>query len=242
MMTTAASSRTVLIACTSIAIRSRLVDAVRQSGHQTLEATRTSELIDLVDSNSSNLDLLLLDLGLASGDKLPLVRRIREYSGKLPIIVFSGSITSAEDVRELSKLGVKDYLNEHLESTQVLPSLAPHLFPDSFNRRSSPRVVLTVPVSYLFDNTITGALTLNISKDGLAVRTMNPLEVSIQVCVRFRLPGSIFEIDAHSRVVWSDQRVGMGLQFERVDLSAQATIDEYIDNRHGNEANISKTG
>jgi hypothetical protein len=47
--------------------------------------------------------------------------------------------------------------------------------------------------------------------------------------VRFRLPGSKVDVEADSRVAWSDRRVGMGLQFEKVDPADQAAIDEFVD-------------
>jgi uncharacterized protein (TIGR02266 family) len=111
----------------------------------------------------------------------------------------------------------------------ILPSLAPHLFPDNFNRRGSPRVVLGIPVAYRFGNTIAAALTLNLSKGGVAIRTMSPLQSAAKVRVRFRLPGSKRDIEAESRVAWSDRRVGMGLQFEKVDSEDQAAVDEFVD-------------
>jgi uncharacterized protein (TIGR02266 family) len=79
---------------------------------------------------------------------------------------------------------------------------------------------------------VAAALTLNIGPGGLAIRTMNPLDVATTVRARFRLPGSATEIEADSRVVWRDRRVGMGLQFERMEAGDQATIDEYVDQRH----------
>jgi uncharacterized protein (TIGR02266 family) len=111
----------------------------------------------------------------------------------------------------------------------ILPSLAPHLFPDNFNRRGSPRVVLGIPVAYRFGNTIAAALTLNLSKGGVAIRTMSPLDQHAKVRVRFRLPGSKLDVEADSRVAWSDRRVGMGLQFEKADPADQAAIDEFVD-------------
>ena len=72
----------------------------------------------------------------------------------------------------------------------IVPALAPHLFPEHYNRRSSPRVVLGIPVSYRVGNTIATALTLNISHGGLAIRTTSPLDVGTIVKVRFRLPGA----------------------------------------------------
>ena len=100
------------------------------------------------------------------------LRRIDE--GRLTVLVFSGTISSADEVRELASLGVAGYVNEYSAVQHILPSLAPHLFPDSFNRRGSPRVVLGIPIAYRFGNTIATALTLNLSRGGIAVRTDQP--------------------------------------------------------------------
>ena len=78
------------------------------------------------------------------------------------------------------------------------------------------RDVLNIPVAYHWDNTLATAFTLNLSKGGLGVRTMSPLDTGTKIRVRFRLPGSDHDIEADSRVAWSDRLVGMGLQFEHV--------------------------
>ena len=172
----------------------------------------------------------MLDLRLPHAGGVELVRAIRKIDGgRIPILVFSGTIASAEEVKELASLGVAGYVNEYSAVQHILPSLAPHLFPDNFNRRGSPRVVLGIPVAYRFGNTIAAALTLNLSKGGVAIRTMSPLEQGSKVRVRFRLPGSKLDIEAESRVAWSDRRLGMGLQFERVEPSDQQAVDEFVD-------------
>ena len=89
--------------------------------------------------------------------------------------------------------------------------------------------MLGIPVAYRFGNTIAAALTLNLSKGGVAIRTMSPLQQHAKVRVRFRLPGSRLDIEAESRVAWSDRRVGMGLQFEKVASAEQQAIDEFVD-------------
>ena len=231
-----------LIASGATGVRNRFAEALRQAGHRTLEAARTPDLLGSVDADRTGVDLLLLDLGLPGGDGVSLVQRVRDHAGNLPILVFSGSITSADEVRGLAALRVTGYVNEHLDTQQILPSLAPHLFPDSFNRRSSLRVVLAIPVSYRFDDTIAGALTLNIGMGGLAIRTINPLAVSTKVRAHFQLPGSVREIGAESRVVWSDRRVGMGLQFEQVDAEDQTAVDEYVDRHHLGDPDASRPG
>jgi hypothetical protein len=37
------------------------------------------------------------------------------------------------------------------------------------------------------------------------------------------------EIEAESRVAWSDRRIGMGVQFEKVEGAGQAAIDQFVD-------------
>ena len=145
------------------------------------------------------------------------------------MLIFSGTIASADEVRDLAALGVAGYVNEYSAPQHILPSLAPHLFPDNFNRRSSPRVVLGIPVQYRFGDTIAAALALNLSHGGIAIRTTSPLEAGAPIQVRFRMPGSKRDIDADGRVAWSDRRVGMGIQFEQVDAASQMLIDNFVD-------------
>ena len=89
--------------------------------------------------------------------------------------------------------------------------------------------MLGIPAQYRFGNTIAAALTLNLSHGGIAIRTTSPLEGGSKIKVRFRMPGSKKEIDAEGRVAWSDRRVGMGVQFDKVDPASQAIIDEFVD-------------
>ncbi len=224
------SSKTVLIADDTAFVRDRFATALLGAGHKALTVKSAAELLVRVRADLSRIDLLVLDLRLPHAGGVELVRAIRKIDeGRIPILVFSGTIGNADEVRDLAALGVAGYVNEYSAVQHILPSLAPHLFPDNFNRRGSPRVVLGIPANYRFGNTIAAALTLNLSKGGVAIRTMSPLQQNAKVRVRFRLPGSALEIEAESRVAWSDRRVGMGLQFEKVAPKEQHAIDEFVD-------------
>src|SRR4030095_2652150 len=107
----------------------------------------------------------------------------------LPLVVFAGTVGSADQARALLALNVGRHVHEHAATPPILPSLAPHPFPDNFNRRASSRVTLGIPVSYRAGQTIAGALTLNIGKGGLAIRTLSPLPPETRVDVQFRLTG-----------------------------------------------------
>src|SRR3954469_8155845 len=230
MATTSVTTKTVVIADDTAFVRDRFRAAIENAGHKAIAVQSAAELLARIRADLANIDLIVLDLRLPHAPGVDLVRSIRKLDeGRLPVLIFSGTIASADEVRDLAALGVAGYVNEYGAVQHILPSLAPHLFPDNFNRRGSPRVVLGIPIQYRFGNTIAAALTLNLSKGGLAIRTMSPLEQSAKARVRFRLPGSKTDIEAESRVAWSDRRVGMGLQFERVAPADQQAVDEFVD-------------
>lgn len=224
------TTKTVIVADDTAFVRDRFATALAGAGHTAFAVKSTSELLARIRDDLARIDLIVLDLRLPQAGGVELVRRIRKIDqGQLPILVFSGTIASADEVRQLAALGVAGYVNEYSAVHHILPSLAPHLFPDNFNRRGSPRVVLGIPVAYRFGNTIAAALTLNLSKGGLAIRTMSPLQAGAKVRSRFRLPGSKRDVEAECRVAWSDRHMGMGLQFEKIESADQAAIDEFID-------------
>ena len=225
------TTKTVIVADDTAFVRDRFSQALASAGHTPVAIETASDLLARVRANPAGIDLIVLDLRLPNSGGVEMVRALRriESAQRVPLLVFSGTIASADEVRDLAALGVSGYVNEYSAPTHILPALAPHLFPDSFNRRSSPRVVLGIPISYRFGNTIAAALTLNISKGGIAVRTMNPLQRDSKIKARFRLPGRKEDIEAEARVAWSDRRIGMGLQFEKVDPNSQKAIDEFVD-------------
>jgi uncharacterized protein (TIGR02266 family) len=223
-------AKTVVIADDTGFVRDRFKAALEEAGHRSIVVRSAVELLARVRADLDRIDLIALDLRLPNAPGVDLVRAIRKIDeGRLRILVFSGTIASAEEVRELASLGVVGYINEYSAVQHIMPSLAPHLFPDSFNRRGGPRVVLGIPVAYRFGNTIATALTLNLARGGIAIRTTSPLEPGATARVRFRLPAGPREIEVEARVSWSDRRVGMGLQFEKVEPTDQVAIDAFVD-------------
>jgi uncharacterized protein (TIGR02266 family) len=224
------ASKTVLIADDTAFVRDRFRSALEGAGHKAIVVRSAAELLARVRSDLEQINLIVLDLRLPYAPGVDLVRSIRKLDdGRLPLLIFSGTIANAEEVRVLAGLGVAGYVNEYSAVQHILPSLAPHLFPDNFNRRGSPRVVLGIPIQYRFGNTIAAALTLNLSHGGIAIRTTSPLEAGSKIKVRFRMPGSKRDIDAEGRVAWSDRRVGMGVQFQIVEATSQTIIDNFVD-------------
>lgn len=230
MPSTAGTTKTVLVADDTAFVRDRFKAALEQAGHRVVPIKSAAELLARITADLDAIDLLVLDIRLSNSNGTGLVAAVRKLDdGKLPILVFSGTIGSAEEVRALAAMGVAGYINEYSAVQHILPSIAPHLFPDNFNRRSSPRMVIGIPVQYRVGTTIAAALTLNLSHGGIAIRTTSPLEPATRLRVRFRLPGATTDVDAEGRVAWSHRRVGMGIQFELVDAAAQTQIDNFVD-------------
>jgi uncharacterized protein (TIGR02266 family) len=221
--------KTVLVADDTEFVRDRFRRAIEDAGHHALTARTGPEVVAAFRQRPSDLHLAVLDLRLPQGNGLALLRAIRKIApDRPPILVFSGTIASAAEVRALADLGVAGYVNEYTAVQHIVPSLSPHLFPAEYNRRSSPRVTLGIPVAYRFGNTIATALTLNISRGGIAVRTTNPLPVDSTVRVRFRLPAVRSDIQGEARIAWVDHRVGMGLQFTKMDDACQSAVDQFV--------------
>lgn len=210
-------------------VRDRFRTALHAAGHRASAVADAGELLACVRSDGSGIDLVVLDLRLPPAQGVPLVRALRAVEGfQAPIVVFSGTIANADEVRELSRLGIAGYVNEYSAVQHIVPALAPHLFPNEYNRRANPRALLGMSVAYRLGNTIAAAVTLNISRGGLAIRTTSPLAPGTLVRVRFRLPGASREVAADAQVRWGERRVGMGLQFTRIEPSDRTAIDEFV--------------
>jgi uncharacterized protein (TIGR02266 family) len=231
MSSSTGATKTVVVADDTAFVRDRFKGALEQAGHRVVTIRSAAELLARVKSDVAGIDLLVLDVRLSNSNGTALVAAVRKLDDgkRVPILVFSGTIGSAEEVRALAAMGVAGYINEYSAVQHILPSIAPHLFPDNFNRRSSPRMAIGMPVQYRFGNTIAAALTLNLSHGGVGIRTTSPLEAGTRVRIRFKLPGAGVDIDAEGRVAWSHTRAGMGIQFETVDPASQAQIDNFVD-------------
>jgi uncharacterized protein (TIGR02266 family) len=223
------SVKTILVAHQSPAVRERFTAAVAEARHAAIQAGSAADVESALARSSATIDLALVDLGLTPAP-MDLVARVRRGGRRLiPVVVFAGSMSSADQVLALASLGVTSFVNEHAASAQILPALVPHLFPDNFNRRANARVPAALPVSYRSASAISAARTQDVSRGGVAIRTMDPLPIGTEIDLTFRLPGSKKDINASGRVAWSDRRVGMGVQFDRLTSDALQALSSFVD-------------
>jgi uncharacterized protein (TIGR02266 family) len=230
MTSSAPTRKTVAVATDTEFARERFKAALESAGHRAMIVKSVAQLLANVRADFDDLHLIVLDLRMAHAAGVEVVKRIRKLDGgRLPILVFNGSVSSVDEVRELAALGVAGYLNEYSAVDHILPSIAPHLFPETFHRRQHQRVVMGIPVSYRIGKTITAAIAMNLSSGGMSIRTNNP-PVRGTVCkVKFALPGSKKQLEAEGVVCWSVPRAGTGIQFTKVKAADQAVIDTFVD-------------
>src|SRR5262245_61891829 len=100
MASTAVSAKTVIIADDTSFVRERFRTALESAGHKTVAVKSAAELLARVRADLNDIDLIVLDLRLPHAPGVDLVRAIRKLDdGRLPILIFSGTIASAEEVR-----------------------------------------------------------------------------------------------------------------------------------------------
>jgi CheY-like chemotaxis protein len=226
--TVAIAAKSVIVADDTAFVRDRFRVALESSGHHVIPVSNASDLIVQVRQRKP-IDLVALDLRLPRGGGVSLVRALRRIDGfQAPIVIFSGTIAHADEVRALGTLGVDGYVNEYSAVQHIVPALTSYLVPDHDHRRESPRVALGVSVSYRIGNLIASAVTLSVSAGGLAVRTTSPPRSDEPIKVRFRLPGASKDVEAETRLAWTDRQTGMGLRFTRIEPRDQAIVDGFV--------------
>ena len=101
MASTSVTTKTVVVADDTAFVRDRFRSTLEGAGHKVVTVKSAAELLARVRADLQTLDLIVLDLRLPNAPGVDLVKSIRRMDdGKLPILVFSGTIASADEVRE----------------------------------------------------------------------------------------------------------------------------------------------
>jgi len=99
----------VLVVEDDLRIVSFLDKGLTAEGHSVTCATTAPEAEAALDTYGDNVDLVLLDLGLPSGDGEDILRRLRRRGATVPVIVLTARAEVADRVRGLDA-GANDYL------------------------------------------------------------------------------------------------------------------------------------
>lgn len=221
------TGKTVVVAHRAEAVRERFAAALDTAGHHVACVGDAPGLEEALGREGEAVALVLLDATLSAGGPPRAVTA--------PVVVFAGSVGDAAEARAWAAAGVRGWVNEHSAPHAVLASLAPLLFRDSFDRRSSPRVPVAMTVACAAGGVVSSATALNIGTGGLALRLITPIPAGESLRVRFRLPAVARDIEAEARVCWTDVRYGLGVQFERISDEDYAAVEAFVERHQPNE-------
>src|SRR6202158_4299134 len=99
MASTSVTSKTVVVADDTAFVRDRFRTALENAGHKAIAVKSAAELLARVRADLGQIDLIVLDLRLPHAPGVDLVGSIRRLDeGRLPILIFSGTIVYAEEV------------------------------------------------------------------------------------------------------------------------------------------------
>jgi DNA-binding response OmpR family regulator len=147
----------------------------------------------------SHPDAVLLDVMMPEMDGYEVCRRIRELSA-VPILLFTGKATDAEDVVRGFSVGADDYIIKPFRPSELISRLYARLR-GSNEARASGHTYLSPDASIM----------LNVDRRELVIRGQSiylpPKEFKLlQLLVRH--PGQVFSANAILAQVWGTERIG----------------------------------
>jgi len=135
------------------------------------------------------------------------------------VLVTIALLSNESCVREVLKTGAKFILHKPFTAEQAAASLRAATALLRRERRSSVRVPVQAPVqlSLPAGDPIEGIM-LDLSQSGMDVLAAQPLFPAALIGLRFTLPASSMEVDAHAEVAWANPNGQSGVRF--LDLPA----------------------
>ena len=148
-VSTLIASKTIIVADDTEFVRDRFTATLADAGHRVTPVNSGTDLVARVQAGPTAIDLLVVDLRLRRLRGLDLIRALhRLHPTHPPIVVFSGTIADASEVRLLEALSVVGCVNEYTAVHHIVPALEPYLADDGPRARCGPRVVLGIPVTH----------------------------------------------------------------------------------------------
>ncbi len=205
-----------------------------RAGFTVLPASDEDQLDGLLDQRPP--DVLVADRRLVgpAGER---VRRLREAFGRRPACVVLALLPTEADRQLLLAAGADWYIDK--------PALVSHL-PGAVGAafglgsrtastpRVAPRALVALPVDFCHAGCMRSCETLNLSDDGMFIKTPSPADVGALLLLGFGLPGSR-RWECFARVVWSrgpdnEHRdlPGMGVQFVDLDPEVRASLAAFV--------------
>ena len=171
-------------------------------------------------------DLVLIDCEKEEG-ALQLVVSLRSRFKKGLLII--AVVDSSNDVREIFARGASFALYKPVSAERVASTLRAACGVMPNERRKKPRVPAAAAATIAYENVeSTTANLLNLSEDGVAIRSGRVFSPRCKVYFQFSLPEEVSVVKLSGEVVWQDATGRVGLRFSRVPQASRSLIDGWL--------------
>jgi Response regulator containing CheY-like receiver, AAA-type ATPase, and DNA-binding domains len=106
----------ILVVDDEIGIRELLRTTLTMKGHEVVSVPTPKQALALIFQTP--LDLVILDMDIAGESGMDVLKKIRESNKKLPVVIYSGTIT-ADIEKEARSAGATEVLRKDIEITQL---------------------------------------------------------------------------------------------------------------------------
>ena len=201
---------------------------LRGAGYEIQTAPSGSEAIKRARATLP--DVILLDVEMPDMDGFETCRRLKanHVTAAIPVAMLTATLDQRL-TQKAYKVGAEATIPKGASAAQ-LRNLLQVILKTAESRRAAPRVLVAIAVEYEHGEHVTSGETLDLTEDGMFIKTSSPADVGTLLILRFALPGSP-RWECSARVAWKrrpeDDHVypaGMGVQFLDLQPEARAAI------------------
>jgi uncharacterized protein (TIGR02266 family) len=101
-------------------------------------------------------------------------------------------------------------------------------------RQTCPRIATTIKIAFQNSGAPVSSYILNLSSNGIFIKTDTPAPVDSKLSLCFHLPGDLEPVTIEGRVVWIKQTAnafpsGMGIQFTEMSPMHRERIQAFVE-------------
>jgi CheY-like chemotaxis protein len=144
-------------------------------------------------------------------------------------ILMIAVVEASNDVREIFARGASFALYKPVSAERVASTLRAARGAMPNDRRRKPRVPTAVPATIAYaDVENATANLLDVSEDGVAIRSSRAFSPRCKVYFQFSFPQEVSVVKLSGEVVWQDAMGRVGLRFSRVPQASRALLDGWL--------------
>jgi CheY-like chemotaxis protein len=176
--------------------------------------------------NEKPYDLVLVDCEKEDAALQLIVSTRTKFKKDLLIIAV---VEATNDVREIFARGASFALYKPVSAERVASTFRAARGAMPNERRKKARVPTAVSATIAYENVESAnANLLNLSEEGVSIRTSRVFSPRCKVYFQFSLPQQVSMVKLSGEVVWQDAMGRVGLRFSRVPQASRALLDGWL--------------